>query len=62
MFAGGRIGRQSGGRVGNPGSAAEKLIRAAEQAKNRHSDGTSPLLDVPDEAITKALAIANEKI
>ena len=62
MFAGGRIGRQSGGRVGNPGSAADKLIRAAEQAKNRHSDGTSPLLDVPDEAITKALAIANEKI
>jgi len=62
MFAGGRVGRQSGGRVGNPGSVAEKLIRAAEQAKNRHSDGTSPLLDVPDEAITKALAIANEKI
>lgn len=62
MFAGGRIGRRSGGRVGNPGSAADKMIRAAEQAKNRHSDGTSPLLDVPDEAITKALAIANEKI
>jgi hypothetical protein len=62
MFAGGRIGRRSGGRVGNPGSVAEKLIRAAEQAKNRHSDGTSPLLNVPDEAITKALAIANEKI
>jgi hypothetical protein len=61
-FAGGRVGRQSGGRVGNPGSVAEKLIRAAEQAKNRHSDGTSPLLNVPDEAITKALAIANEKI
>lgn len=62
MFAGGRIGRRIGGRVGNPGSAADKMIRAAEQAKNRHSDGTSPLLDVPDEAITKALAIANEKI
>lgn len=62
MFAGGRIARQSGGRVGNPGSAADKLIAAAEKAKNRHSDDTSPLLDVPDEAITKALAIANEKI
>lgn len=61
-FAGGRIARQSGGRVGNPGSAADKLIAAAEKAKNRHSDDTSPLLDVPDEAITKALAIANEKI
>lgn len=61
-FAGGRIARQSGGRVGSPGSAADKLIAAAEKAKNRHSDDTSPLLDVPDEAITKALAIANEKI
>lgn len=62
MFSGGRIARQSGGRVGSPGSAADKLIAAAEKAKNRHSDDTSPLLDVPDEAITKALAIANEKI
>ena len=61
-FAGGRIGRKSGGRVGNAGSAAEKLIAAAEKAKKGHSDTTSPLLDVPDEAITKALAIANEKI
>lgn len=61
-FAGGRVARQSGGRVGNPGSAADKLIAAAEKAKNSHSETTSPLLDVPDEAITKALAIANEKI
>lgn len=61
-FKGGRIGRKSGGRVGNAGSAAEKLIAAAEKAKKGHSDTTSPLLDVPDEAITKALAIANEKI
>jgi hypothetical protein len=62
IFSSGRIGRQSGGRVGNPGFAADKLIAAAEKAKNRHSDDTSPLLDMPDEAITKALAIANEKI
>ena len=61
-FAGGRIGRKSGGRVTDAGSAAEKLIAAAEKAKKGHSDTTSPLLDVPDEAITKALAIANEKI
>lgn len=61
-FSGGRVARQSGGRVKSPGSAADKLIAAAEKAKNRHSDDTSPLLDVPDEAITKALAIANEKI
>lgn len=61
-FKGGRIGRKSGGRIGDAGSAAEKLIAAAEKAKNRHSDTTSPLLDAPDEAITKALAIANENI
>jgi len=61
-FAGGRIARKSGGRIMSAGSAAEKLIAAAEKAKKGHSDTTSPLLDVPDEAITKALAIANEKI
>lgn len=61
-FKGGRIARKSGGRIMSAGSAAEKLIAAAEKAKKGHSDTTSPLLDVPDEAITKALAIANEKI
>jgi hypothetical protein len=61
-FKGGRIARKSGGRIMSAGSAAEELIAAAEKAKKGHSETTSPLLDVPDEAITKALAIANEKI
>jgi hypothetical protein len=41
---------------------AQTLVRDAERAKNRINKGTEPLLTVPDEAITKALAIANEKI
>lgn len=60
--AGGRIGRKSGGRVGNPGAEAERLMVAAEKAKKRQSGATSALLDVPDEAIAKALAVANEHI
>ena len=55
---GGRIGRASGGKVMD----AQTLVRDAERAKNRINKGTEPLLTVPDEAITKALAIANEKI
>lgn len=60
--AGGRIGRKSGGRIGDPGSAAEKLILAAERAKKNQGNATSALLQMPDEAITKALAVANEHI
>jgi hypothetical protein len=60
--AGGRIGRKAGGRVGDPGSAAEKLILAAERAKKSQGNATSALLQMPDEAITKALAVANEHI
>jgi hypothetical protein len=60
--AGGRIGRKSGGRIGDPGAAAEKLILAAERAKKNQGNATSALLQMPDEAITKALAVANEHI
>lgn len=60
--AGGRIGRKAGGRVGNPGDAAERLILAAERAKKNQGNATSALLQMPDEAITKALAVANEHI
>ena len=35
------------------------LIRAAEKAKKGHNTTTEPLLEQPDEAITKALAIAD---
>jgi hypothetical protein len=38
------------------------LIRAAERAKNQHSDDTEPLLNQPDESIAKALKVANSAI
>lgn len=60
--AGGRVERKAGGRVGNPGDAAERLILAAERAKKSQGNATSALLQMPDEAITKALAVANEHI
>lgn len=56
--------RASGGRIGrfDHGGVADALIRAAEKAKKGHSTTTAPLLEQPDEAITKALAIANEAL
>ena len=60
--AGGRVGRKAGGRVGDPGAAAERLMQAAEKAKKSQGNATSSLLQMPDEAITKALAVANEHI
>lgn len=60
---GGRIERASGGRAGiNHKEAAESLIRAAERAKKAQNETTEPLLNLPDEAITRALATANEAI
>jgi hypothetical protein len=56
--SGGRVGRATGG----PVLDAQTLVRNAERAKNRINKGTEPLLNVPDEAITKALAIANNNI
>jgi len=38
------------------------LIRAAEKAKKGHNTTTQSLLEQPDEAITKALAIADEAL
>ena len=56
--------RASGGRIGrlDHGSIAMSLIRAAEKAKKGHNTTTEPLLEQPDEAITKALAIADEAL
>lgn len=58
------IGRAAGGRIGkiDHAAVAAGLIRAAEKAKKGHSSTTEPLLNEPDEAITKALAIANEAL
>jgi hypothetical protein len=36
------------------------LMAAAERAKKGHGKATEPLLNQPDEAITRALAIANQ--
>lgn len=59
-----REGRKAGGRIGklNHAAIAAGLIRAAEKAKKGHSATTEPLLNQPDEAITKALKVANEAI
>lgn len=63
-FAGGRVGRASGGRlVRNDHSArAATLIRAAEAAKKAHNATTEGILEQPDEAVAKALSIANKAI
>ena len=56
--------RASGGRIGrlDHGGVADALIRAAEKAKKGHNTTTEPLLEQPDEAITKALAIADKAL
>lgn len=58
------LARASGGRIGalNHASIAAGLIRAAEKAKKGHNTTTQSLLEQPDEAITKALAIADEAL
>ena len=58
---GGRIGRATGGRTTAP-FTAEGLIAAAERAKKANGNATESLLNQPDEAITRALAIANKHI
>lgn len=60
--SGGRIGRARGGRVMDHEAEADRLIGAAEKAKKNHAAATKPLLNVPDEAVTHALSIANESI
>jgi hypothetical protein len=57
--AGGRIHRASGGRAIGV-LTGDMLVAAAERAKKGHGKATEPLLNQPDEAITRALAIANQ--
>jgi hypothetical protein len=56
---GGRARRASGGRLTGITTAA-MLMAAAERAKKGHGKATEPLLNQSDEAITRALAIANQ--
>ena len=55
-------GYAKGGSVINPEKEAERLIAEAGKARKSHGKITQPLMNLPDEAITKALAIANESI
>jgi len=59
---GGRIERKDGGSVIDPEKEAERLIGEVGRIRKQHSTKTRPLLNVPDEAITKALAVANAHI
>jgi hypothetical protein len=60
---GGRAERKAGGSVKFDHAArAASLVRAAAIAKGQHNKATEPLLNLPDEHITKALAIANRSI
>lgn len=61
---GGRIERKAGGRTmaRNHEADADALVAKAEQAKNQHSKRTEALLNSDDDAIAKALAVANKHI
>jgi len=60
---GGRVERNSGGRVGMPHeAAADQLVMAAERAKKGISKGTESLLDMSDNHIAHALEVANRSI
>lgn len=63
QFAGGRIGRATGGRTGkNPKMKAESLIALANKIKKEESQNTSSLLNLDDTTVAKALAVANKNI
>lgn len=60
---GGRITRANGGRTEiNHAEEAARLIKKAEIAKKMLGKTTEPLLNVPDDHIAKALAVANEGV
>lgn len=53
--------RASGGRIG-VGSIAQRLVASAEKAHKYHQKTTEEILDAPDEAVVKALAVAKKHI
>ena len=60
---GGRIQRASGGRAGqNHEQLVNRLMTMAKQAKKVTDKSTEPLLNAPDEAIVKALDVAQQAI
>jgi uncharacterized protein YidB (DUF937 family) len=62
--SGGRIERASGGKVDSDlhEKLVNRLMNMAKQAKKVSDKTTEPLLNVPDEAIVKALGVAQEAI
>jgi hypothetical protein len=56
------IARKSGGRVSKHEADADQLVRAAERAKKGWSAKTEPLLNHSDDAVAKALEVANRSI
>lgn len=54
--------RATGGRVNRIDAMASKLVGMAERAKKSLSNKTQPLLNVPDETITKALEVAQQHL
>ena len=64
-FAGGRVGRATGGSVHNARRheyLVNRLLKAAKDAKRVTDKTTEPLLKVPDEHIVKALDVAQQAI
>lgn len=57
-----KVKRATGGRVGNAIYKADALIRKAEAAKRNINKTTEPMLELPDEHVTKALAVAKAHI
>jgi hypothetical protein len=55
------IRRARGGKVGHQ-HLVDRLMRMAEQAKKASNASTEPLLNAPDEAVIKALDIAQRHI
>lgn len=60
--SGGRIERKSGGRVDNIQPLVDELMRKFKQAKKVTDKTTEPLLNEPDDAIVKALKVAQDAI
>lgn len=58
---GGRIGRQAGGRIARA-LTADQLISGLERSRNRQKKKTEPILNKSDEAVVRALSIANQHI
>jgi len=57
----GREGRARGGKVGHQ-HLVDRLMRLVESAKRAEKSGTESLLDANDNAVAKALHVANQSI